>query len=261
MDIELALATSVDEEKLRPFQSMKGQQDQQQEVFVADGEKLVHRLLESNIEIEMIFGLEHHFNTYQNLIKEKGLTAEQLIVADKRTMSSIVGYNIHQGFMALAKTPSQTSLDQLEPPYLVLNGVLGSENIGSIIRNSCAFGFKSLIFDEQSCPPYVRRAVRVSMGTIFKIQYHHTNNLVETLKQLKEMNVKIYGAALSSNSKLIAQSKFENPLAIIVGNEDKGISEQVQNYCDLLVEIPMKNSVDSLNVATASAILMYQATI
>ena len=84
-------------------------------------------------------------------------------------MNKIVGFKLHSGVMAIGKQPVDVNLSELESPVVVMNGIINSENVGSIIRNCAAFGFESIITDKQTSSPYLRRAVRVSMGAVLNI--------------------------------------------------------------------------------------------
>ena len=101
-------------------------------------------------------------------------------------MNSIIGFKLHTGIIAICKQPEPTKIDPLSSPVVILNGIINSENVGSIVRNCSAFGINSLISNKQTSSPFLRRAVWVSMGAVFGLNYYYTYNLEETINELKK---------------------------------------------------------------------------
>src|SRR5262249_41017256 len=126
-------------------------------------------------------------------------------------------------------------------------------------RNCAAFGVSGIIAAESSCSPYLRRAVRASMGTVFKIPVLETPSLVRTLQELKQVGVKCIAAHPHTNEKRITQADFRGPTCIVLGAEGTGLSPEILVECDEVVVIPMHAEVDSLNVGAAGAVFLYEA--
>lgn len=229
---------------------------EQHRLFLADGEKTVTRLLASKLKIKEILCLEKYLTKNFIELMESHPEIEKVYVGTITQLREVRGFDLHQGIMALAYLPNLNST--LMPPIFVGNKILEANNWGSLIRSLSAFGIYSLVFDKSSCHPYIRRSVRVSMGTIFQMNLTRVENLPEFLKFYYEKGFKIYGTGLPKLSKKIVSFWDWNPplkSLIILGNEDKGIENDLEPWIHEFVWIPIENSVDSLNVAVAGAIL------
>ncbi len=225
-------------------------------LFVVDGEKTVYRLLESNLQISEVICLEKYINVEFLKLFSKHSPIQTLFVAEPEQLKEIRGYELHQGIMALAYVPNlQPALDF---PVFIGNRILEANNWGSLIRSLCALGIQSLVFDEHSCHPYIRRSVRVSMGTIFQMRIRETKKLSEFLEDFSKKGIPIYGTGIPKlNKKIISFFDWNPPKEsiVVLGNEDQGIDLDLEKYIQEFVFIPMHSSVDSLNVAVAGAIL------
>lgn len=232
------------------------------ELFIADGEKTVLRLLESNLNIIKVFALEKYIHKHLALIQQK-VSRDMVFCSSKAHMQTILGYQVHQGFMALAHKPDHIELDGLANKVLVLNHVVSSENTGAIVRSSVAFGINSILIDQKSCHPYIRRAVRVSTGSVFTCDISRTDDLHNSLQKLKDDGYRIIGSSSNHTKNTILASSFEFPrkFALIFGNEGLGIDAKIVALCDHVLNIPTGPGVSSLNVANAATILLYLSSI
>jgi len=226
-------------------------------VFVAEEEKVVVKLLNSDIEALSVFGTDDFLERHAELIESRNIPQDKIFRADISLMKQIVGYRLHSGFMAIGKQPEDVTLEQLPMPVIILNALANAENVGSIVRNAAAFGFKSIIWDEASVSPYLRRSVRVSMGNVFKLKVHHTNSIVDTLNIMKSKKHDIIAVEITDNS-IQMQSYYPETknYCLIFGSEGKGISKEVLALSDKVIHIPIDKDVPSLNVASSSAIIL-----
>ena len=183
-------------------------------------------------------------------------------------MNDIVGYAMHEGVMALAVVPSMPYLSEhirtIALPAVCLCGVADAENVGAIVRNCAAFGVRSLIVDSATCSPYLRRAVRVSLGGIFALTVYRTKHLVSALEEMKQCRPLSQSIALetSPNAHSLATFPFSEECVFIFGSEAHGIPQKVLSVCDGIFQIPMTplteiDAVNSLNVAASTAIMLY----
>ena len=248
---------TLDLPELEPYRTLRRPQDHiRHGIFVAEGEKVVRRLLTSQLSLVSLL------LTPQWLDKLKPFytfTDVNIYVAEKKLVESIVGYPLHQGIMAVGRVPAEPAIDQVLKtsvrPYLfvALDGIVSAENIGVIVRNSAGFGASAILADHTSASPYLRRAVRNSMGSVFRLPVLH----VDLAEHLPELGCTVIGATPDSGIS-IADADFTKDICIVFGNEGDGISGRVLEKCDLRVAIPMKNETDSLNVASASAVFLYE---
>jgi len=226
-------------------------------IFIAEGKKVTLKLLKSNIEVVSVFAISEFYEEYSDLISKKAVSANNLFFADKKIMEQIVGFKLHSGFMAIGKQPEFTPIEQLDEKIVILNAVRDAENVGSIVRNAAAFNVNSLIFDEQSSSPYLRRAVRVSVGNVFNLKINKTENLKKTINELKKLDYQIVCAEICKGAIDISNINFKQKVAIIFGNEGDGVEEKYLKMSDSICFIPISEKVDSLNVAASSAVFLY----
>jgi tRNA G18 (ribose-2'-O)-methylase SpoU len=250
--------TDINDERIKHYQNLRFTPTSHIEgkIFIAEGDIVVRKLLSSDFEVLSIFAEPHYYKKYEQIIKSKGLKPDYLYYANKMLMESIVGYRLHSGIMAIARQPEQISLTDLKSPVVILNSIINSENVGSIIRNCAAFGIQFLIVDNKSSSPYLRRSVRVSMGAVLSIHIHFTDSLKDSLYYLKSKGFKIIAAELTENSKDFNKFDFPDKFGIIFGSEGDGILWEILDICDTVLHIPITQNIESLNVSAASAIFL-----
>lgn len=225
-------------------------------LFIAEGRRVVEKLLKSNLEIVSFFATDEFYDIYSSLIKEHNIPEDQQFITSKSLMKEIVGFKIHTGIMAMAKQPAFVPLTDLSDTIAAVDNVVDAENIGSIIRNTAAFNYDSFLFSNSSASPYLRRSVRVSMGTIFNIKVSYTTDFIQTLKELQSSGYTIISAEINNNSINVYDYKFPKKKVIIFGNEANGISQEVLNISDAVLHIPINENVPSINVAATSAVFL-----
>ena len=256
--------TDFDAPPLSPYRTMRWQKEQRDSgIFVAEGEKVVHRLLESDLEIVSLLLPPKWLEAYQGLIARH---PEEIhaYTADKEVLEELTGFTMYQGVLGVAKVPKPIAIDealhQLQRPLLLvaMDGITSAENVGGLIRGCVAFGTDAIVVGETSCSPYLRRAVRGSMGSIFKLPVIESRNLVETLQIFRSREIRCIAAHPHTDRRVLSQADFSGDCCIVFGSEGLGISPEVLRTCDEAVAIPMQNEVDSLNVSTAGAVFLYE---
>ena len=253
--------TNINDEAIAPYKTLKKLNNdyvQNKNYFVAEGEKVVLRLLKSAIRINSIFSTLEFLNKHLELIESK-VPTNAIYVAEKALMSEIVGYKLHDGVMALAVEPDEADFANFDDRIIAMNAIVDSENVGAIVRNAAAFDMTSVLIDSESSSPYLRRAVRVSLGNIFKCKHHISKDFVLDLQYLRdEYGYSIIAAEISDNSISLKDFDFPSKCVIVFGNEGRGISADVLNICDSIVKIPINPESDSINVAASSAVFFYE---
>lgn len=252
--------TSLDLPDLQPYRTLRRPQAHlDQGIFVAEGEKVVRRLLASSLSVVSLLLTVDWLNQME--AETKDLVAD-LYVAEKDLLETIVGFRMHQGIMAVACVPREPSLDDLvrssNPPrlFVAIDGLVFAENVGVVVRNCAAFGVQGILVGATSASPYLRRAVRNSMGTVFQIHVIHSKSLSDSLKDLRTKHgTSVIIADAHTDASLYAQNLTKD-VCLVFGNEDAGVSPEVESNATAMVRIPMKTGVDSLNVASASAVIL-----
>jgi tRNA G18 (ribose-2'-O)-methylase SpoU len=175
-------------------------------------------------------------------------------------MDQIIGFKMHKGILALAERPGYSSLESMGDRIVALNGIIDSENVGSIIRNAAAFGISDIIYDGKSGSPYLRRPVRVSAGTIFDMNVYKSLDLSGDLEILRQNGHPIYSAELEERSVDVSSITPSEKFTIVFGSEGHGIDKQILDISDEIIKVDISDAVNSLNVANSAAIILYELT-
>jgi len=189
-----------------------------------------------------------------------------IYVAEQKVLESITGYTLHQGALAVAKIPPQADFETLlknSPRPLLLaavEGIASAENLGAVVRSCAAFGAHFLIVGETCGSPFQRRAVSGSMGTIFEQPVVRVDNLAEKLTGLRARGVRCLAAHPRPGAKKLSAVDLRGDCCLVFGAEGPGLTAPVLAACDDMVEIPMPSHMNSLNVAVATGVFLYEAT-
>ena len=257
---------SFDLPDLQPYRTMRRQFDhRQQGIFVAEGEKVVRRLLESSFAVVSLLLPEKWVRELEPLL-EKRPEEVRVYVAEKPLLESLTGFSMYQGLLAVGKVPSQPSLAEIlqrgaRPQLLVaVDGLSSAENLGGIVRNCAAFGVQALITGETSTSPFLRRAVRSSMGAIFQLPIVESSKLTTTLANLRGQQIRCIAAHPHTAGRMLTEVNLKSDCCLVFGSEGYGLAPATLSACDEAVAIPMPHTVDSLNVNSAAAVFLYEAS-
>lgn len=256
---------SLDQPELQPYQTMRRQwEHRSQGVFVAEGGKVVRRLLESRFHVKSVLMPEKWFAEFEGLIEERPEVI-RVFLAPKKLLESLTGFSMYQGLLAVGQVPEPASVEavlrEAPQPWLLAaaDGLSSAENVGALARNCAAFGGHALITGPTCASPFLRRAVRSSMGTIFSLPAIETASLSETLGYLKGRGVFCVAGHPHRLQTRLSEAHFRKSCCLLFGSEDAGISPELLALCDQSVAIPMAPGVDSLNVSSAAAAFLYEA--
>ena len=259
---------SLDLPELSPYRTLKRSVEHQAKgIFVAEGDKVVQRLLESQFEVVSVLLPAERLAEFEPLLHGRPETNIPVhVVARKEILEKLVGFDLFQGVLAVGRIPPPRSLDALiaaSPAprlFVAVDGLTNAENIGVLVRNCVAFGVHGLLVGETCCSPFLRRAVRNSMGAIFHLPVIVTTSLVHTLGELRAHGVCCIAAHPHTDRKFLSRAEFSNNCCLVFGSEGKGISAPVLAACPETVAIAMPSTVDSLNVGSAAAVFLYEAS-
>jgi len=246
-----------DSPETRIFSHLDDKVFKEQELICCDGQKLTKRLLQSPYACKGILAVKSFYEENESLIMEN-MPSGPMYCAPKKVVEGIVGYRLHKGVISIGERPRFTELHKLDDRILVLNDVQNSENVGAIVRSAHAFGIRSIIIDSTGCSPFVRRCARVSMGSVFKMKVHQTEDILSSLNTLKESGFHLVSTGDQAGAKELAQTKFPNKGALIVGNEGHGVLPSIVEIAHENVRIETSADIDSLNVSIATSLLLYK---
>ena len=257
-------STKLGDPALVPFQTLRRSDGQiPPGCFIGDGRKVVRRMLESRVRIRTVVLTERWLEHFEILLAKRSDPDLRVLVAYREVVDGIIGYKVHQGVMALAEIPSPPEAADLtaaaNPLLVALDGVADAENVGAIVRTCAAFGVTGLIVGPRTCSPWVRRAVRVSLGGVLSVPVHESADLPATLRSLGEKGVSCYAAHIHGESRTSWETDLAKPSCVVLGGEADGVTAPVIAACRHVIYIPMAPGWDCLNVTASAAALLHEA--
>lgn len=235
-------------------------------IFIAESPKVIERALAAGCR-PVSFLVEHrHIETQaKELIERCGDIP--VYTAEFDVLTQLTGYQLTRGMLCAMYRPKLPTIEEVcagARRIAVLENVENPTNIGAIFRSAAALNMDAVLLTNGCSNPLYRRAIRVSMGTVFQIPWTFFDKQTEWPKdgvaRLHELGFRTAAMALSDNSVCIDDEKLMNEpkLAIVLGTEGDGLADGTISDCDYTVRIPMSHGVDSLNVAAASAVAFWQ---
>jgi tRNA G18 (ribose-2'-O)-methylase SpoU len=258
---------SLDAPELLIYRTLQRiEQHERAGVLVATNVKVVQRLLTSRFEVLSALLTMSWLEKLEVSLKARHEKEIAVYVGEKSLLETITGYHLHQGALAVGKIPAQPTFDALlatSPRPLLLaavEGIASAENLGAIVRGCAAFGVHFLVVGETCVSPYQRRVISGSVGSIFEQPVVRAENLVATLNKLRANGVWCVAAHLGPAATKLSAVDLRGDSCIVFGAEGPGLSDAVISACDDIVEIAMPTHMNSLNVAAAAAVFLYEAT-
>ena len=229
-------------------------------LFIAESPKVIERALDAGYEPVSCLMEKRHIEGEGKPILER-LKDIPVFCAEFDVLTQLTGFKLTRGMLCAMKRKPLPEVKQIcenKSRIVILDKVMNPTNVGAIIRSAAALGMDAVLLTPGCSDPLYRRAARVSMGTVFQIEWTFLTD--DSLDEIKALGFRTVAMALKDNSLSISDPAItnENKLAVIMGTEGDGLSEQTISECDFTVKIPMYHGVDSLNVAAASAVAFYQ---
>lgn len=253
--MHLTPVDTLDIPELDIYKELRDNAFTQDNSFIADSPKVVNMLLETNIEVRSILATPDYYEKHAELIGRKKIST--LYVADIKVMEGIVGHRLHHNVMMHGIRPDEKPLESLGDRIIMLDNITSTENVGAIARSAAALGVGGYLLPMQGPHPYGRRALRVSMGYVSRLDYHRYDDIFVTLATLKQAGYRIFAAEVTPDAVPLADVKVAGRWVLLMGHEGKGISPEVLQVCDETVKIEMEAGVKSFNVGVAASIMMY----
>jgi tRNA G18 (ribose-2'-O)-methylase SpoU len=240
-------------------------------MFVAEGRLVVRRLLtESALATRSLLVTEPVRASLADVIDARPRLT--VYVVPQAVMSGVTGFNIHRGCLALGERPRavpwQDIIQQLSTPnaqlpsvVVALERVANADNVGGIFRNVAAFGAAAVLLDPLSTDPLYRKAIRTSMGAALLVPFARAEPWPEVLHGLRERGFAVVAMTPAPPAATLRETVAGiggRPVAIVLGHEGEGLTRATLDACEYRARIPMAAAVDSLNVATAAAITLYE---
>ena len=234
-------------EVLNKYKKLKKNND---DFIILESEKVI--LYAHKLGIELIEIVTHN-DFYEKLTNIKANTAYRI---DKNILSNIIGYKSHSGVFALASKPKIK--DEYSDRVIILDNLTSPENVGSICRSASAFGFNTVIYNSKGTSPFLRRCIRVSTGHVLNLNIIKSRSLTEDIKLLRNSNFQVICSHNSKDAETLDElQNKEQKIALVIGSEGHGVSQEVISCCTNEVKISTDSSVEHLNASNAASIMMH----
>ena len=266
-DENLAVYTKLTEAQL------KNKLEPEKGLFIAESPKVINTALDCGYELVSFLMERKHIEGQAKGIIEKAIKNQNdenipVYTGNRETLASLTGYELTRGILAaMRRKKPQDPVEIIKNAKRVclLESIVDSTNIGAIFRSAAALNMDAVLLSPSCSDPYNRRAVRVSMGTVFQVPWafieEHKALWPESgMRKLHALGFKTAAMALEDNSVSIDDENLKNEekLCVIMGTEGEGLCDKTIELSDYVVKIPMAHGVDSLNVAAASSVAFWE---
>ena len=236
-------------------------------IFIAESPKVIDRALDAGYEpVSLLMERRQITGPAAGILSRCG--DAPVYTADRELLAALTGFELTRGVLCAFRRPAPRPVEELcrdARRVAVLEGIVDSTNVGAIFRSAAALNMDAVLINPSCCDPLCRRAVRVSMGTVFQVPWGQLGDSPadwpeKGMDVLHALGFKTAAMALSDRSVSIDDEQLarEPKLAIVLGTEGDGLAGSTIAACDYTVKIPMSHGVDSLNVAAASAVAFWQ---
>ena len=236
-------------------------------IFIAESPKVIDRALDAGYEpVSLLMERRQITGPAAGILSRCG--DAPVYTAGRELLAALTGFELTRGVLCAFRRPAPRPVEELcrdARRVAVLEGIVDSTNVGAIFRSAAALNMDAVLINPSCCDPLCRRAVRVSMGTVFQVPWGQLGDSPadwpeKGMDVLHALGFKTAAMALSDRSVSIDDEQLarEPKLAIVLGTEGDGLAASTIASCDYTVKIPMSHGVDSLNVAAASAVAFWQ---
>jgi tRNA G18 (ribose-2'-O)-methylase SpoU len=236
-------------------------------IFIAESPKVINVALDAGFEPLSLLCERKHIDGDARSIIERCPAEMPVYTGSRELLTQLTGYTLTRGVLCAMRRPKPLSPEEIckdARRIVVLHGVVDTTNVGAIFRSAAALGVDAVLMTRDSCDPLNRRAVRVSMGSVFLVPWTwldaEDRTAAGTIHKLQEIGFTTAAMALRKDDISIDSPRLKatERLALIMGTEGDGLPDAVIDAADLVVKIPMHHGVDSLNVGNAAAIAFWE---
>jgi tRNA G18 (ribose-2'-O)-methylase SpoU len=252
---------SIDDPRLACYRDLSERNlTRQSGLFVAEGEKVVERLVASDFAVASILAEPAFVERYEPRVPGE----TPIYVASRELLRATVGFNFHRGVVACGRRKPTIGIGQVlartrqrQATVVVCPDVQDPTNLGSIIRSTAAFGCDGILLGRKCADPFSRRVLRVSMAAALELPIVESADLAADLVALKDARFETIAAVIDPASEPLARVNRGERIAILLGSEGHGLGPEWLELAQRRVTIPMQQGIDSLNVSVAAAVLLY----
>lgn len=255
----MQIITSKDNEIIKNIRKLKEKKyrDQNNE-YIVEGIKMIKEAITEEAVIKLIVVCEENANSGsidKKLLYE--IAKYECIYVSKKVFDLISEVKTPQGILAvIEKDNSEDKIDYKQDVIVVLDGIQDPGNLGTILRTIDSVGLNQVIVSKETADAYNPKVVRSTMGAIFRVNIIESDNLLDTLKNMKKHKYKIMATSLETPNSIYDVEY--NKKVIVIGNEANGVSKEILDYADEKIKIPMLGKTESLNASVATAVILYE---
>jgi len=260
--VAVVLVTDADDPRIADYRNVPDRAlVQERRLFVAEGRQVVRRLLTANrLVTRSVMVTPAALDALGDDIDRD---ATSIFLVPQAVMNMVTGFNIHRGCLALGERPAPLdwrALARSAGRLAVLERIGNADNVGAIFRNAMAFGVDAVLLGPDCSDPLYRKAIRTSMSAALAVPFAHVDPWPDGLRELRNEGMTVIGLSPCAGASPIRHvvTTVAGRIAIVVGHEGNGLTREVMDACDSVARIPMAPGVDSLNVATALGIALYE---
>lgn len=239
---------------------LRNRLDPSRGVFIAESPKVIRVALDAGYRpLSLLCEEKHIVGDASDIVSRLQEQGAEIYTGSRELLASLTGYTLTRGVLCAMHRPEETSVEQVlhdAHRVVVIDGVVDATNIGAIFRSAAALGIDAVLVTRSSCDPWNRRAIRVSMGSVFLVPW----TWLDDYSQLRHQGFATCAMALEDRSIGIDDPILhaQERLAIIMGTEGEGLPDETIQSADYVVKIPMAHGVDSLNVAAAASVAFWE---
>ena len=257
----------INDERVRHFSQLTEAQlrnrlDPSQGIFIAESPKVIQVALDAGYQpLSLLCEEKHILGDASRIVSQLQEQGAEIYTGDRNLLATLTGYTLTRGVLCAMRRPEKLMVEKViegTRRVVVIDGVVDATNVGAIFRSAAALGIDAVLVTRSSCDPWNRRAIRVSMGSVFLVPW----TWLDDYAQLRQLGFKTCAMALEERSIGIDHPilREQERLAIIMGTEGDGLPKETIADADFVVKIPMAHGVDSLNVAAAASVAFWELT-
>lgn len=264
--------TDPEDERVRDYFSLtdvalRRKLEPERGLYLAESEKVIRRAIDAGHRPRSFLMAERWLADLSDLVEQAESDGVPVFVAEAAVIEAMTGFHLHRGALAsIHRPPLETptvllhnASQQKHSRVAILEDIVDHTNVGAVFRSAAALGVDAVLITPRCADPLYRRAVRVSMGTVFQVPWTRIDPWPGGLHVLRDNGFTVAAFALTDDAMSLDDLASDQParLAVVFGTEGDGLSRRTVEGADLVVKIPMAGGVDSLNVAAASAVALW----
>ncbi|KAB7744505.1 rRNA methyltransferase [Nostocoides sp. F2B08] len=232
-------------------------------LFIAESEKVIRRALGSGHRPRSYLMAERWLTDLADLVRAAEDSGVPVYTGDARVLEALTGFHLHRGALASMERlplPDLSSTVASARRVIVLEDIVDHTNVGAVFRSAAGLGVDAVLVTPRCADPLYRRAVRVSMGTVFQVPWTRIDPWPDSVESLRRLGFEVVALALTEDSVPLDEYAATAParIALVLGTEGDGLRRRTVHAVDGVVRIPMAGEVDSLNVAAAAAVAAWE---